>query len=63
MKVGIIADDLTGANATGVLLSKNGFNSATAVFGERCQKRVVLLPLVLTQIVDIVHQVLHKVEC
>ncbi|MCK1998133.1 four-carbon acid sugar kinase family protein [Psychrobacillus psychrodurans] len=33
MKVGIIADDLTGANATGVLLSKNGFNSATVVFG------------------------------
>lgn len=29
MKVGIIADDLTGANATGVRLSKNGFHPAT----------------------------------
>ncbi|SFQ08873.1 Uncharacterized conserved protein YgbK, DUF1537 family [Psychrobacillus psychrotolerans] len=38
MKVGIIADDLTGANATGVLLSKNGFNSATAVFGGEVPK-------------------------
>lgn len=33
MKIGIIADDLTGANATGVLLAKNGFTSATVVFG------------------------------
>ncbi len=29
MKIGIIADDLTGANATGVRLSKNGFHPAT----------------------------------
>ncbi|QQD84181.1 four-carbon acid sugar kinase family protein [Jeotgalicoccus sp. ATCC 8456] len=29
MKVGIIADDLTGANATGVRLSENGFHPAT----------------------------------
>jgi Uncharacterized protein conserved in bacteria len=29
VKVGIIADDLTGANATGVRLSKNGFHPAT----------------------------------
>lgn len=33
MKIGVIADDLTGANATGVLLIKNGFTSATVVFG------------------------------
>lgn len=33
MKIGIIADDLTGANATGVRLAKNGFSSATVVFG------------------------------
>jgi uncharacterized protein YgbK (DUF1537 family) len=33
MKIGIIADDITGANATGVLLSKVGFVSATVVFG------------------------------
>lgn len=33
MKVGIIADDLTGANATGVRLAKAGFESATIVFG------------------------------
>lgn len=29
MKVGIIADDLTGANATGVRMSENGFTPAT----------------------------------
>ncbi|SET51004.1 Uncharacterized conserved protein YgbK, DUF1537 family [Oceanobacillus limi] len=34
MKVGVIADDLTGANATGVRLSKQGFSSATVVFGD-----------------------------
>ena len=33
MKFGIIADDLTGANATGVSLAKAGFVSATIVFG------------------------------
>ena len=33
MKIGIIADDLTGANATGVGLAKAGFKSATIVFG------------------------------
>ncbi|MHA6261198.1 four-carbon acid sugar kinase family protein [Sporosarcina sp. CAU 1771] len=33
MKIGIIADDLTGANATGVRLAKAGFKSATIVFG------------------------------
>lgn len=33
MKIGIIADDLTGANATGVRLAKAGFTSATIVFG------------------------------
>lgn len=33
MKIGIIADDLTGANATGVRLAKNGFKSATIVLG------------------------------
>lgn len=33
MKIGVIADDLTGANATGVRLAKNGFTSATVVFG------------------------------
>lgn len=32
MKIGVIADDLTGANATGVRLLKNGFSSATVVF-------------------------------
>ncbi|WP_017380460.1 four-carbon acid sugar kinase family protein [Paenisporosarcina sp. TG-14] len=32
MKIGIIADDLTGANATGVRLAKSGFISATVVF-------------------------------
>jgi D-threonate/D-erythronate kinase len=31
MKVGVIADDLTGANATGVRLSKEGFTAATVV--------------------------------
>lgn len=33
MKIGIIADDLTGANATGVGLAKAGFISTTIVFG------------------------------
>ena len=33
MKAGIIADDLTGANATGVRLSKQGFRTASTVFG------------------------------
>ncbi|PTX64681.1 uncharacterized protein YgbK (DUF1537 family) [Melghirimyces profundicolus] len=33
MKIGIIADDLTGANATGVRLSKQGFRTASMVFG------------------------------
>ncbi|RJS61938.1 four-carbon acid sugar kinase family protein [Bacillus sp. PK3_68] len=33
MKIGIIADDLTGANATGVRLAKAGFVSAAVVFG------------------------------
>ncbi|MCM3709155.1 four-carbon acid sugar kinase family protein [Sporosarcina luteola] len=33
MKIGIIADDLTGANATGVRLAEAGFQSATIVFG------------------------------
>lgn len=32
MKIGIIADDLTGANATGVKLSKVGFEAATMVY-------------------------------
>lgn len=32
MKIGIIADDLTGANATGVKLSKIGFDAATMVY-------------------------------
>ncbi|MEC5423096.1 four-carbon acid sugar kinase family protein [Virgibacillus sp. C22-A2] len=35
MKVGVIADDLTGANATGVRLSKQGFNSATVLFMDK----------------------------
>ncbi|WP_026907840.1 four-carbon acid sugar kinase family protein [Paucisalibacillus globulus] len=34
MKVGVVADDLTGANATGVRLSKQGFTSATVVFND-----------------------------
>jgi len=33
MKIGIIADDLTGANATGVRLAKVGFKGAAVVFG------------------------------
>ncbi|WP_308240407.1 four-carbon acid sugar kinase family protein [Salipaludibacillus agaradhaerens] len=33
MRIGVIADDLTGANATGVRLSKQGFKSATMVQG------------------------------
>ncbi|GAA0485434.1 four-carbon acid sugar kinase family protein [Salinibacillus aidingensis] len=32
MKVGVIADDLTGANGTGVRLSTQGFSSATMMF-------------------------------
>lgn len=32
MKIGVVADDLTGANATGVLLSKQGFRTAAVVF-------------------------------
>lgn len=31
MKIGVIADDLTGANATGVRLTKQGFQAATMV--------------------------------
>ena len=34
MKIGIIADDLTGANGTGVRLSKQGFTVATIVYQE-----------------------------
>lgn len=33
MKIGIIADDLTGANLNGASLAKAGFSSATIVFG------------------------------
>lgn len=32
MKIGVIADDLTGANATGVRLTKQGFQAGTLVF-------------------------------
>ncbi|MBE6183527.1 MAG: four-carbon acid sugar kinase family protein [Bacillus sp. (in: Bacteria)] len=32
MKIGVISDDLTGANGTGVLLKKKGFNVATMVY-------------------------------
>ncbi|MBD1382207.1 four-carbon acid sugar kinase family protein [Metabacillus arenae] len=32
MKIGVIADDLTGANATGVRLTKQGFEAATMVY-------------------------------
>ncbi|WP_088052550.1 four-carbon acid sugar kinase family protein [Virgibacillus dakarensis] len=32
MKIGVIADDLTGANATGVRLTKQGFSAATMVY-------------------------------
>ncbi|MUK88723.1 four-carbon acid sugar kinase family protein [Ornithinibacillus sp. L9] len=35
MRVGVVADDLTGANATGVRLSKQGFSSATVVFNDK----------------------------
>ncbi|WP_243296615.1 four-carbon acid sugar kinase family protein [Bacillus litorisediminis] len=35
MKVGVVADDLTGANATGVRLSKQGFAAATVVYNDR----------------------------
>ncbi|GGJ91344.1 hypothetical protein GCM10007063_12480 [Lentibacillus kapialis] len=35
MKIGVIADDLTGANATGVRLSKQGFSSATVVYRDK----------------------------
>ncbi|WP_107924272.1 four-carbon acid sugar kinase family protein [Lysinibacillus parviboronicapiens] len=38
MKIGVIADDLTGANATGVCLSKKAFRSATVVFGGEIPK-------------------------
>ncbi|ARF14664.1 MULTISPECIES: four-carbon acid sugar kinase family protein [Sporosarcina] len=38
MKIGIIADDLTGANATGVRLAKVGFKSATIIFGAQVPK-------------------------
>ncbi|MFJ8518154.1 four-carbon acid sugar kinase family protein [Lysinibacillus xylanilyticus] len=38
MKIGVIADDLTGANATGVCLTKNAFRSATVVFGGEIPK-------------------------
>ncbi|SHG26389.1 four-carbon acid sugar kinase family protein [Ornithinibacillus halophilus] len=34
MKIGVVADDLTGANATGVRLSKQGFTAATIVFND-----------------------------
>lgn len=34
MKIGVIADDLTGANATGVRLRKQGFSAATVVYGD-----------------------------
>lgn len=33
MRIGVIADKLTGANATGVRLLKIGFKRATVVFG------------------------------
>lgn len=42
MKVGVIADDLTGANATGVRLSKQGFTSATVVFNGDIPEQVAL---------------------
>lgn len=32
MKVGVVADDLTGANATGVRLSNQGFHAATIIY-------------------------------
>lgn len=35
LKVGVIADDLTGANATGVKLNQQGFSSATVVFSDQ----------------------------
>src|SRR5690625_3266214 len=35
MKIGIIADDLTGANATGVRLSQQGFSAATMMHIEQ----------------------------
>ena len=58
MKIGIIADDLTGANATGVGLAKAGFISATHCFWwERCLQIVVLLPLVSIRIVDMSHSI------
>ncbi|KXH80892.1 four-carbon acid sugar kinase family protein [Sporosarcina sp. HYO08] len=38
MKIGVIADDLTGANATGVLLAEVGFTSVTIVFGGEVPK-------------------------
>jgi D-threonate/D-erythronate kinase len=33
MKIAVIADDFTGTNATGVLLTKNGFSTATILQG------------------------------
>src|SRR5690625_3002089 len=38
MKLGVVADDLTGANATGVRLNKQGFTSATVVFNRDIPK-------------------------
>jgi len=38
MKIGVVADDLTGANATGVRLNKQGFTSATVVFNRDIPK-------------------------
>jgi len=35
MKIGVIADDLTGANATGVSLNKQGFSVATIVHADQ----------------------------
>ncbi|MFD1362062.1 four-carbon acid sugar kinase family protein [Lentibacillus salinarum] len=35
MKIGVVADDLTGANATGVRLSKQGFSAATVVYRDQ----------------------------
>src|SRR5699024_5802448 len=35
MKIAVIADDLTGANATGVRLTKQGFQATTMVYYDR----------------------------
>ena len=48
MKIGIIADDLTGANATGVRMSKNGFRPATYF----CEKDIIDNPNIDTVIID-----------